>query len=94
MNIREAGQRSRYIDWLQAGRPSGWSSSPGRGKNFHISMSSRSAMGPTQPPIQWVPAAVSPGVKQPGREADYSPTSTEVKKTWIYTSSPPYLFMA
>jgi hypothetical protein len=36
-----------------------------------------------------------PGVKQPGREADHSPpTSAEVKKMWIYTSTPPYAFMA
>jgi hypothetical protein len=42
-----------------------------------------------QPPFQCVPTAVSPGVKRPGREADHSPpTSAEVKKTWIYTSSP------
>jgi hypothetical protein len=33
-----------------------------------------------QSPIQWVPAAVSSGVKWPGREADHLPTShTEVK---------------
>jgi hypothetical protein len=33
-------------------------------------------------------------VKQPVREADLSvPTSTEVKKTWVYTSTPPYVFM-
>jgi hypothetical protein len=39
--------------------------------------------------------ALSPGVKRPGREADHSPsTSAEVKKTWIYTSTPPYAFMA
>jgi hypothetical protein len=57
--------------------------SPGAGKNFHFSMSSKPALGPTQPPIQWVP-----GVKRPGREADHSPpTSAEVKKTWIYTST-------
>jgi hypothetical protein len=43
----------------------------------------------TQPPIQWVPGALSPGVKQPEREVDHSPpTSTEVKKMWIYTSTP------
>jgi hypothetical protein len=31
-----------------------------------------------------------PGVKRPGREDDHSPpTSTEVKKMWIYTSTPP-----
>jgi hypothetical protein len=34
-------------------------------------------------------------VKRPGREADHSPpTSAEVKKMWIYTSTPPYAFMA
>jgi hypothetical protein len=45
-------ERSRYSDWLRAGRPNGRSSSPGRGENFHFSTSSRSALGPTQPPIQ------------------------------------------
>jgi hypothetical protein len=34
---------------------------------------SRPALGPTQPPIQWVPGALSPGVKWPGREAVHSP---------------------
>jgi hypothetical protein len=35
----------------------------------------------TQPPIQWVPGALSPGVKRPGREVDHSPpASAEVKK--------------
>jgi hypothetical protein len=42
---------------------------------------SRPALGPNQPPIQWVPGAFSPGVKRPGREADHSPPSTaEVKE--------------
>jgi hypothetical protein len=58
-------------------------------------MSSRPALGPTQPPIQWVSGALSPGIKRPGREADYSPpTTAEVKKTWIYISTTPYVFMA
>jgi hypothetical protein len=36
-----------------------------------------------------------PGVKRPRREADHSPpTSAEVKKMLIYTSTPPYAFMA
>jgi hypothetical protein len=36
-----------------------------------------------------------PGVKRQGREADHSPlTSAEVKKMWIYTSTPQYVFMA
>jgi hypothetical protein len=52
--------------------------------------SSRPALGPTQPPIQSVPAVLSPG-----RGAYHSPpASAEVKKMWIYTSTPPYAFMA
>jgi hypothetical protein len=66
----EPGQ-SRYSDWLRAGRPRGRSSSPGEVKNFHFSMSSGPALGFTQPPIQWVRGALSPGVKWPGREADH-----------------------
>jgi hypothetical protein len=47
-------------------------------------------LGSTQPPIKWVP-----GVKRQGREADHSPaTSAEVKKMWIYTSTPQCVFMA
>jgi len=44
----------------------------------------------TQPPIQWVPGALSLGVKRPGRDADQSsPSSAEVKNTWSYTCTPP-----
>jgi hypothetical protein len=67
---------------------------PVKVKNFLFFTSSRPALGPTQPPIQWVPGALSQGVKPPGREADHSlSASAEVKKTWIYTSTPPYAFM-
>jgi hypothetical protein len=45
--------------------------------------------------LQTLPRALSPRVKRQGREADHSlPTSAEVKKMWIYTSTPPYAFMA
>jgi hypothetical protein len=82
-------------DWLLTGRPRSQSLSPGGVKNSIFSTLSRPALRPTQPPIQWVPGALSPGVKQPGREADHSPpTGAEVKKMWIYTSTPPYTFMA
>jgi hypothetical protein len=41
------------------------------------------------------PGGSFPGVKQLGREADHSsPVSAEVKKMWIYTSTPPYAFIA
>jgi hypothetical protein len=48
-------------DWLRAGRLRDRGSSPGRVKNFHFSISSRPALGSTQPPIQWVPGALSRG---------------------------------
>jgi hypothetical protein len=37
------------------------SSSPGRVTNFHFSVSSRRALGSTQPPIKWVPGSLSGG---------------------------------
>jgi hypothetical protein len=51
---------------------------------------SRTYQGPTQPPIQWVPGALSLGVKQRGREADRSPpSSAEVKEcAELYLHSP------
>jgi hypothetical protein len=86
---------SRYSKWLRAGRPRGRSSSPGKIKNCNFSISPKSTLRPTQRPIQSVPGALFPAVKQQGREADRSPPATaEVKKTWIYTSIPPYVFMA
>jgi hypothetical protein len=48
---------------------------------FLFTTASRTALGPTQPPIQWVPGALSLEVKRPGREADHSPpSSAEVKE--------------
>jgi hypothetical protein len=48
-------------------------------------------MGPTQPPIQWVPGALTlEEVKRPGREADHSPPSNAKVKEWVelYLHSP------
>jgi hypothetical protein len=43
--------------------------------------------------MQWLPGAVSPGVKWSEREADHSPpASAEVKKMWIFTSTSSYNF--
>jgi len=48
---------------------------------------SRPALGPNQSPIQWVPWALSVGVKEPESEADRSPpSSAEVK---IHRAIPP-----
>jgi hypothetical protein len=39
--------------------------------------------------------ALSPGLKRPGRETDHTtPSSAEVKNTWIYTSTPSYVSTA
>jgi hypothetical protein len=80
--------------------PTGWTAegvrslSPGRGRVFLLSTSSRPVLEPTQRPIQWVAGALSPGAKRPGREADHTPpTTAEVKNIWIYTFTPPHVFM-
>jgi hypothetical protein len=68
-----------HSDWLRTGLPRGRSSSPYVDKNFHFSMSSSPALGPTQLLIQFVQGAFYSGVKRLGREADHSPsTSAEV----------------
>jgi hypothetical protein len=59
---------SRYGDGLRAG----WPGFDSRQCNISLfSTASRPALGPTQPPIQWVP-----GVKLQGRETDHSPSSS------------------
>jgi hypothetical protein len=49
---------------------------------------SRTALGPTQPPVQWY-RVFPKGKEQPGRDADPSlPSSAVVKKEQSYTSTP------
>jgi hypothetical protein len=60
-----------------------WDSIPGRGKRFFpVASVSRPALGPTQPPVQWVQWGGDPfpgGKTRPGRDADHSsPSSAEV----------------
>jgi hypothetical protein len=59
-------------------------------KIFLLTSASRPALGATQLPIQWVPGALSLGVKQLWHEADHSPpSSAEVENAWSYISIPP-----
>jgi len=57
------------------------------------STASRTAVGTTQYPLQWILGSLFVEVKRPGREADHSsPSSVEVN-AWRYTSAPPIRFM-
>jgi hypothetical protein len=54
---------------------------PAGTENFLFTTVSRTALGPTQPPIQCVPGALSLRVKRSGCESDHSiPCSAEVKE--------------
>jgi hypothetical protein len=80
--------KSRDSDWLRTG----WSGFESwcRLGIFLFTTASRTALRPTQPPIQRVPGALSLGVKRPGRETDHSPpSSAEVRNAWSYTSTHP-----
>jgi hypothetical protein len=65
-----------------------WVRFPAGTANFSLHTAPRTALGPTQPPIQWVPG--SPWLKRPKREADHSPHLVpRSKNEWGYNSSPP-----
>jgi hypothetical protein len=71
------------MDWTI--RVLGFNSRQGLGI-FLFTTASRTAVGSTQPSIQWVPGALSLGVKRPESEADHlSLSSAEVKNAWSYT---------
>jgi hypothetical protein len=68
-----------------------------RGVGVRVPVGSRIFSSPRRPDQLWGPPSLYPigagdlslGVKRPGREVDHSPlTNTEVKKMWIYTSTP------
>ena len=54
---------------------------------FLSSICFRAALGSTQPLIQWVPSALSTGVKLPWREAGHHPRYTDVEDVRSYTST-------
>jgi hypothetical protein len=57
-----------YLSWYSDGLDAGIRF-PAGVRDFIFSTSSRSALRPTEPPIQCVPVALSPEVKRQGREA-------------------------
>ena len=82
---RGLGFRSRYSDSLRTGMVQ--RSNPGGGRDFPHP--SRPALGPTQPPTQWLPG-VTAEVKRPGSGVDHPPPSrAEVKeRVELYICSP------
>jgi hypothetical protein len=52
-----------------------------------------SAVGPTQPPVQWVVGALSSEVKRLGREADHSPRSSAKAKNGGATPPLPHTYL-
>jgi hypothetical protein len=70
---------------LWAGRP-GFESRQAQ-ELFLYSTGSRPALGPTQPPIQYVTSALSLGVKRPGSEADHSHLVPKAKTVELYLHS-------
>jgi hypothetical protein len=58
-----------------------------------LSTVSNPALGLTQPPVQWLPRAVSPELKRSVRETHNSSQSNAIKNMWIYTTAPQYVFM-
>jgi hypothetical protein len=75
-----------------------WSWSFGGLGIFLFTTASRPALGPTQSPIQWVPRALSLGVKRPRCEADHSPPSSveskECMELYIHSPDTPSLRVA
>jgi hypothetical protein len=70
-----------------------------RGVGVRVPVGSRIFSSPRRPDRLWGPSSLLSNryqvVNQPGREADHSPpTSAEVKKMWIYTSTTPHAFTA
>jgi hypothetical protein len=59
-----------------------------------LPIASTQALGPTQSPIQWVPEALTPGVKRPGHEADHlPPCSDEIRTRGAVPLPPPFVFV-
>jgi hypothetical protein len=65
-----------------------------RGVGVRVPVVSRIFSSPNRPDRLWGPTnLLFSGYRGPGRETDHS-ASAEVKKMWIYTSTPTYAFMA
>jgi hypothetical protein len=83
LNSREPGQLSRYSEGLRAGRP-GFNSRQGQETFLYTG----SGAYPAFLSSGYRGRALSSEVKHPRREADYSPSSAEVKNGDLYLHFP------
>jgi hypothetical protein len=67
---------------------------PGRRNIFFSSPQRPDPLWAIQPRIQWIPRALSLGIKRPGREADYSCLRRAEIKTSGAIPRLPHVFMA
>jgi hypothetical protein len=88
--------RFDFYPWFvhsSVGIATGWTAGvrfPAGQDIFLFSTTSRPALRPTQPPIQWVPEALSPRVKRQGPEADHLLLVPRLKMVDLYLHSPIY----
>ena len=64
-----------------------------KGKFFFFSKTSISALGPTQLTVEWVPVALSLGVKRPGREVNHFLVVPRLRMKKTYISFLPIRFI-
>jgi hypothetical protein len=80
---------------LQAGRSGFRVRFPAGARNLSLHHRVQTSSRAHSAPIEWVPGALSLGVKRPRGEAEHSPpSSAEVKNAWSYNFTPQYAFMA
>jgi hypothetical protein len=90
--VARVAQSEQYLGYELYDRPS----IPDRDRKrfYYFATASRPALGPNQPPIKWLPGALSPAVKRPSSECHHSSLCTaELKKAWSNTATPYYFFM-
>jgi hypothetical protein len=86
----DQGWLSQYGDWLRT-RWSGLESRQGLGILFFDTMS-RPTLGPNQPPMQWLPCALSLGISGQGvKLITHLHLVPRWKNEWSYTSTPQYV---
>jgi hypothetical protein len=93
--FRDYGSRDKSVGIATRYGLNGEVRLPAGARGYLCSPTSRPALGPTQPPMSWVPRALSPGIKQPGRQDDHTASyNGGVENMWNYSSSPPHAKMA